>query len=176
MTVLAGMAIPMVHATRQHDAARTAARLLAARLQQARLEAARRNVTVAVRFDPEDLDRFGLVADGDGDGVLESDVTRGVDYPIGSASRLSDYVRDMGLRVNQDVPEPDAGGTIAAGSDPLRIGRSTVLSFSPIGSATSGTIYLAGRTGPQMAIRILGATGRMRVLRFDAASRQWHED
>lgn len=176
IAVLSGMAIPMLHASRQHDAARSAARYLAARLQQARVEALRRNVSVAVRFDPADLDRFGVYADGDGDGVQENDITRGVDALIAPEARLSDYTGPVVLRVSQDVVEPDTQAPLAAGSNPLRIGRSTLLSFSPLGSATGGTLYLAATAGPQMAVRIFGATSRMRVLRFDAAARQWREE
>jgi hypothetical protein len=60
-----------------------------------------------------------------------------------------------------------------AGSDPLRIGQTSLLSFSPTGSCTSGTIYVAAPAGPQLAIRIMGATGRTRVLRFDRGAGQW---
>lgn len=176
VAVLSGIAIPMLHASRQHDEARAAARFLAARFQQARVEALRRNTSVAVRFNPDDLDRFAVYVDGDRDGVLESDITRGVDRVIGAEARLSDYAGTIALRINQDVREPETGVALSAGADPLRIGASTLLSFSPLGSATSGTVYLAGPAGPQMAIRILGATSRMRVLRFDAGDRQWHEE
>ena len=48
--------------------------------------------------------------------------------------------------------------------DALRIGGSELLSFSPTGTATSGTLYLAGRTGLQYAVRVLGATGRIRTV------------
>jgi len=175
VAVLSGIAIPTWHATRQHNTARAGARYLAARLQHARVEALRRNVAVALRVDPADLDRFRVYADGDGDGVLDSDIQSGTDLLIDPERRLSDYTT-MGLRIARDLPEPETGVVLAAGSDPLRIGRSALVSFSPLGSSTSGTLYLAGTTGPQMAVRLLGATGRMRVLQFDAASRQWRED
>jgi hypothetical protein len=176
IAVLSGIAIPMLHASRQHDQARAAARFFAARLQQARVEALRRNTTVAVRFDPDDPDRFGIYVDGDRDGVLESDIGRDIDRVISSEVRLSDYTGNVALRINQPIVEPDTGVALAAGADPLRIGASSLLSFSPLGSATSGTLYLPAPTGPQMAIRILGATSRMRVLRFDAGVRQWREE
>jgi len=60
-----------------------------------------------------------------------------------------------------------------AGDDPLRIGNTALVAFSPTGTATSGTMYVAARHGPQMAIRVFGATGRVRVLTFDAQARQW---
>lgn len=174
VAVLSGIAIPALHATRQHDEARVAARFLAGRLQQARVEALRRNTSIAIRFDPANIDRLSMYADGDGDGVLEADITRGVDRLL-VESRLSDFTGRVGLRVNQNIVEPETGAAINSGADPLRIGASAFVAFSPTGSATSGTLYLAAPTGPQMALRIFGATSRMRVLEYDAASRQWRE-
>ena len=55
----------------------------------------------------------------------------------------------------------------------MRIGRSRILTFTPIGTATSGTLYLRGRGSIQFAVRVLGATGRTRVLRYDARLRKW---
>jgi hypothetical protein len=175
VAVVSGIAIPTWHATRQQAAARAGARYVAARLQHIRVEALKRNVTVALRIGPGDLDVLGVYADGDGDGVLESDIAAGVDQPLEPERRLSDYSA-VALRIPRDVPEPETGAVLPAGSDPLRIGRSSLLSFSPLGSATSGTLYLAADTGPQMAVRVLGATGRTRVLRLDAASGTWRDD
>lgn len=176
IAVLSSIAIPMLHASRQHDETRAGARFLAARLQQVRVEALRRNTSVAIRFDPEDLDRFGIYVDGDRDGVLEGDISRGIDQLIAPEARLSDFTGAVALRINQNVVEPDTGVALAPGADPLRIGSSALLSFSPLGSGTSGTLYLAGLAGPQMAIRILGSTSRMRVLKYDARNRQWREE
>src|SRR5689334_24679855 len=52
----------------------------------------------------------------------------------------------------------------------LRIGNTSLLVFSPLGSSTSGTLYVAAHRGPQMAIRVFGATGRVRVLMLDRKS------
>jgi type II secretory pathway pseudopilin PulG len=174
--VLCAIALPTLNAARESNAAHSAAMFVAARLQQARIEALRRNATVAVRFAPEELNRFAVYVDTDGDGVLASDIDAGIDATIAPEARLSDFIGNVGLRINRNILEPETGASLAAGSDPLRIGRSSLLSFSPLGNATSGTLYLAGETGPQLAIRIFGATGRLRVLRFDEARRPWRED
>jgi hypothetical protein len=47
------------------------------------------------------------------------------------------------------------------------------MSFTPSGTATSGTIYIRGRDGSQFAVRVLGATGRTRVLRYLPARKEW---
>jgi hypothetical protein len=55
----------------------------------------------------------------------------------------------------------------------LRIGATPLLSLSPLGTATSGTLYIRGRDGTRMGVRILGATGRTRLLRYDPRSGAW---
>src|SRR5215213_9011496 len=77
--VIAVMAIPTIHASRERDAVRMAAHYLAQRVQQARLEALKRNTMVAFRLDPDELGLVGTYVDGDGDGVLQRDIDAGTD-------------------------------------------------------------------------------------------------
>jgi hypothetical protein len=43
---------------------------------------------------------------------------------------------------------------------------------SPDGTATSGTLYVQGSRA-QYAVRVLGATGRTRVLKYERGSGAW---
>jgi hypothetical protein len=174
--VMAAVAIPSVHAARDNYAPRLAARFVAARLLNARVEALRRNAAVAVRFDPGDLGRMALYVDGDADGVRQVDIDAGVDQRLGAELRLADYFGTIALQVREGVPSPDGGGTLAAGDDPLRIGVANMVSFGPLGTATPGTIYLAGAAGPQVAVRVFGATATVRVLWFDRVASAWRDD
>jgi hypothetical protein len=63
----------------------------------------------------------------------------------------------------------DVDGSPSSGADGLRIGASGILMLGPDGTATSVTLYARGRRG-QYAVRILGVTGRTRVLRFHAGT------
>jgi hypothetical protein len=153
-----------------------AARFLASKLNLLRVEALRRNRTVAMRFDPDDLGRLEPYVDGDGDGVRQQDITDGIDVPLEPEAHVSQYFQAVAFRIPAAVPEPDGGGVINANADPVRIGNTDLLSFSPVSTSTSGTIYLAGRGGTQVCVRILGTTGRVRVLRFDQSSGIWRPD
>jgi hypothetical protein len=75
----------------------------------------------------------------------------------------------FGLRAH--VPDLD-GIRASADGDGVRIGTSRILSMGPDGTATAGTLYLRGRRG-QYAVRVLGATGRTRVLRYEAGTDTW---
>lgn len=174
--VLAAMSAPCLDAWLADDRARLAARYLAAVFQRARTEALRRNVHVAVRFGAAADDfAFTRVVDGNGDGVRQADVAAGVDRVEGSPDRLVAHF-GVGPRVRAGVPSPDEGARVAAGADPIQVGRARLVSFSPLGTCTSGTIYVAGRDGIQAAVRLFGATGRMRVLWWDERNHRWRED
>ncbi len=142
---------------------------------RARLDSLKRARSVAVRIEVVgERTQLQLFADGNGNGVLQRDIDRGIDVPLAPLEWLDDQARDISLRVNQTITDVAGAATLVPGDDPLRIGNTALLTFSPLGSATSGTLYVAAHRGPQMAIRVFGATGRVRVLMFDAHSRQWH--
>lgn len=174
--VMAAVAIPSLHAARERDAAIMAARHLASRLSLLRVDALRRNRAVGVRFDPDDVGQFRTYADGDGDGLSQQDIDAEVDAPLEPETHVSDLFALVAFHVPISIPAPDGSAVITADSDPVRIGNTNFLSFSPVGTATSGTIYLAGRGGTQMCVRVFGATGRVRVLRFDRATSTWQQD
>jgi hypothetical protein len=50
-----------------------------------------------------------------------------------------------------------------------------LFSFSPLGTSSSGTFYLTGKDGSRFAVRVLGATGRSRLLRYVPASDEWKD-
>ena len=92
----------------------------------------------------------------------------GIDPVRGPRVRLADAFAGVRFAIVADVPAIDGGPAIlAAGADPVRLG-SSILAFAPTGSATSGTLYLAS-ADRQFAVRILGATGRVRTFEFPIA-------
>ena len=173
--VMTAIAVPVVGGTLERERTIVGTQYLAGQLQRARLDSLKRARSVAVRLEVVgDRTRLQLFADGNGNGVLQRDIDRGIDPPLTAPAWLDDQARDISLRVNQPITEVAGSTAITPGEDPLRIGNTALLTFSPLGSATSGTLYVAAHRGPQMAIRVFGATGRVRVLMFDAQTRQWH--
>lgn len=177
LVVVSAMAAPVITGLHERAQVRAAARYLAARFHVARLEALRRNTIVSLHFDDE-ADGFGfrLYADGDGDGVQQRDIDDGIDSPMGELDRLDHHFRGVAIRVSAAVPDIGGGDMLAAGSDPLRIGRTRLVSFNPLGGCTSGTIFVAADGGLQAAVRLLGQTGRVRAMWFDAANGEWRSD
>jgi hypothetical protein len=138
-----------------------AARYLGGRMVMARTYAVTRSANVALRFTPTDSDAtFQMFVDGNGNGVRTADIAGGVDRPLDQAVTLSDLF---------------SGVMIAAadGADPIQIGSANLMSFTPLGTATPGTIFVRGREGLQLQLRVVGATGRTRLLRYDEESGDW---
>jgi len=148
------------------------ARYLSSLLQRARTEAIRRGTYVAYRFTAVNGQvRYAMFADGNGNGVRSVDITLGVDGQVSAWESVADHFAGVTFSIAPGVTDIDTGTPLAG--DPVRIGGSELLSFSPTGTATSGTLYLSDRNQQQWAVRVLGATGRIRVLRFDPGNTQW---
>ena len=171
---MAAIAVPVVGGSLDRERTIVGTQYLAGQLQRARLESLKQGRSVAVRLEMVDQRaRLQLFVDGNGNGVSQRDIDRAIDAPLAPPEFLDDRSRDVSLRVNQRIVDVSGAGEIAPGDDPLRIGNTALLAFSPLGGATSGTLYVAAHRGPQMAIRVFGGTGRVRVLMFDAQARQW---
>jgi type II secretory pathway pseudopilin PulG len=173
ITIVSAAAVPALLAGVDGTRARGAARYVAARLQQARLDALKRSCHVGFRFEPDAAYRYQLYVDGNGDGLRSRDIGSGIDRPLGAPERLDAHFAGVSFGVLDGVTAVDSTELLGAGSDPVRLGSSDILSFGPMGTATAGTLYLRGRGPEQYAIRVLGVTGRIRVLRFDFTTRQW---
>lgn len=156
------------------DEARTAmaARYLEGRIMDARLHALKRSTRVALRFEPSGGDYvFGEYVDGNGNGVRTTDIAAGIDPERRGPQALREDFAHVSFGVRAGVPDLD-GIVSPATSEGVRIGTSRLLTLGPDGTATSGTLYVHGRRG-QYAVRVLGATGRTRVLRFDSGRGEW---
>ncbi len=171
---MTAIAVPVIGGSLDRERTIIGVQYLAGQLQRARLESLKQARSVAVRLEIVDgRARLQLFADGNGNGVLQQDIDRAIDPPLTPPEYLDDRSRDVSLRINQQVVDVSGAGQLDPGDDPLRIGNTALLAFSPLGGATSGTLYVAAHRGPQMAIRVFGGTGRVRVLMFDAQARQW---
>jgi hypothetical protein len=174
VAIVAGIAVPVVGGTLERERTIVGGQYLAGVVRRARMEALKRSVVVAVHVEVVDERAgFRLYADGNGNGVLQRDIDRRVDWPLTPPDWLDHHARGVSFRINQRVPDISGTGWLEPGGDAVHLGRTALLAFSPLGSATSGTIYVAAAGGPQMAVRVTGATGRVRLLIFDAQSRQW---
>jgi type II secretory pathway pseudopilin PulG len=172
--IVTAIAIPQaVHALDEYRT-RAAAHYLAMRLADARSDAIKRSTYVGLRFEAVGADyQFTEVADGNGDGLRTVDVQRGDDPVVVPPDMLTWHFNGVTFGILAGVPDTD--GSPAGTNDGVRLGASRLLSMNPNGSSSSGTLYVHGRGRAQYAVRVLGATGRVRVVRYDHVRRKWGE-
>jgi hypothetical protein len=166
-----GLSVPLVANAVDAARARHAAGVVASRFRLARQQAIARSAFVAIVFDDAPSGwQMSVCVDGNGNGVRRAEIDAGTDScpegPQGLEALTS------GVRVARDasIRGPDGDPPSA---DPVRFGRTDLLSFSPLGSCTGGSLFLRSRDGRQYAVRVAGATARIRILKYDERTAAW---
>jgi prepilin-type N-terminal cleavage/methylation domain-containing protein len=109
-----------------------------------------------------------LYRDGNGNGIRTADILSGRDQLVQGPDDIS--TRFEGIRIGLPalpVPQiPPGSGAIPSPGDPVKFGNTNLISFSPTGSISGGTLYLTDerRVG---AVVVFGPTGRIHLQRFD---------
>jgi len=156
VAVISAVAIPISLAGVDRSRGWASARYVAARLVRVRALAVSHGAAVAVQFEGGnaqiDLSSF---ADGNHNGVSSREIATGLDPRLEGPTRLSALFPGVVTDFDAEAPR--------------------LFSFSPDGTSTSGTVYLASRDGTRFAVRVLGMTARVRVERYIAARDLWVE-
>lgn len=168
---LVGIAVPVTTSAVDEIRTAAAARHLAGKISGARIDAVRRSSSLALRFEP-DGDDYAITThlDGNGNGVRTAEIASGIDAALGPVERIRESHPGVRFGLTAGIVDLDGG---ISGSEGVRVGAARLLSVSPLGGTTSGTLYLHGRRS-QYAVRVLGATGRVRVFHYDPGARQWN--
>lgn len=174
---LVAAAVPAVSALRTSGRGAAGARVLVAAIQATRWEAVAQRRYRGLWFS-QDGGRWSWrrVEDGNGNGLRTAELRTGVDRTLSGPHRLEDVVAGVSLGIPGGGPFPaipPRRGAIRPDDDPVRFGRSDVVSFSPLGSSSSGTIYLGDGAGGMYAVVLFGPTTRVRVWRYDPAAARW---
>ena len=155
VAVVTAVAVPVSLAGVNRARGWAGARFVAARFVRARAQAVGRGAAVALRFEGAgEHTTLRSFADANHDGVLTRDIEAGTDPPLDEPVPLASMFPGVAIT-------PDGG---------VRL-----FSFSPDGTATTGSIYLQSRDGSRFAVRVLGTTARVRIERYVTARDTWIE-
>lgn len=153
------------------------ARHIAVLVQALRFKSAADGASRGLRFAHDERGWWWVeVRDGNGNGIRSAEVANGIDPTVGAPDRLERVVAGItvGFPPGGSFPKiPPGQGTIADLEDPVQLGSADILSVSPLGTATGGTIYVTDRHDRLFAVVVYGATGRVRVWRYDAEGQVW---
>lgn len=155
-----------------------AAAEVASAFHVARSFAIRHSANVGLRFEvaPNGTVTWALYCDGDGDGLLTADIRSGDDPQVLPPTRLSHLGRQIRFgfppgRAPRDPGNPQRRLTHL--DDPIRFNLSDIASFSALGTATPGTVYITDGMRHLSAARVTGRTGRIDRLNYDVVTERW---
>ena len=167
----AGASLPALDSGLDALRVRHAAGVIASRAHLARQQAVFQSRHVGLIFDETAAGWvMRICRDGNGNGLRRSEIGAGVDRCSADPDIVNSLIPGVELAVDPGLRGPDDE---PGSADAVRFGASDMASFSPLGSCTGGTLFLRSRRGRQYAVRIAGATGRTRILRYDTRSSSW---
>jgi type II secretory pathway pseudopilin PulG len=173
VAMLAISAVPLAARAVDLNRGRQAASFLAARARLARHHAVATAASVGVVFDQiGGRWMFRICTDGNDNGIRRAEIG-GIDACTEGPFDLQTLFPGVRTFVNPALRGPD---NEPGNPDPVRLGSADIASFSPLGSATSGTVFLETADGTPFLVRIAGVTGRTRILRYDAAGHAWRDE
>ena len=164
MSIVVLGAVNTADTVQKRIALRSATSEVRATLMYVRTLAVTRDRNVAIRFRNDARGwTWAVHEDGDGDGVRNDDISKGIDREIQPARRFQYGPAGIGLP-DRDLPDP-FGGKLHDRA-PVRFNASMLCSFSRAGEVTNGSVVLTD--GPHAVIvRVQGQSGRINVLTWN---------
>jgi prepilin-type N-terminal cleavage/methylation domain-containing protein len=154
-----------------------AAHELMSALYQTRSLAQRQSAYVGIKFYPAaGRVTYACYRDGDGDGVLTADITAGIDPQVVPLRTMVHLGGRTGFGFPPGRPPRDPGDPahrLDRLEDPIRFNDSDIASYGPLGTSTPGSLYVTDGRGELFVVRVLGMTGKVRVMRWDAKTDAW---
>jgi len=116
------------------------------------------------------------VRDDNGNGLRVAELLAGTDRVLSGPHRLEQRVAGVGPGFPTAGPFPrlpPEPGWLGDLHDPIKFGRGDVISFTPLGTSSSGSLYLTDGRDGLWAVVVHGPAARIRVRRFDPRTRTW---
>jgi len=174
--ILALCAVPAFANYRRQTSVMAAANEMRGMLRSVRSRAILRGRNAGVKFVKVGNNwTYTLYDDGNGNGIANADITKKIDRRyFGPALVMPSSGTAAIALLPKTIKDPD-GDKLNPTDNALQFGNSTICSFSDLGSGTAGTIYISDGVSNLYCVRVYGASGKVRVLRYDAGKQKWEE-
>jgi hypothetical protein len=175
VAMLSMVAAPGTLSLRESVAIRNAVHETTVAFYLARSYAISRARNVGLKFRKNgDRYEWALYADGNGNGVRTAEIASGVDRFLGITYPWSRNDVLPAIMTGIRVPDPSTPGRyLDRIDDPIRFNNSDICSFTPIGDATPGSVYLWNAHDRMAVVRVFGATAKVRTLYYRRGARGW---
>jgi len=169
------LSVPALSDLLAEEGLQTAAREVSAILTTARARAVFQGTEVGVKWISSGGDLvLSVYQDGNGNGVTTADIKKGVDRLVAGPYWLRGKYPGISFSFVPGFDDLDPGGApIGPLTDPLRFGRSDICSFSPLGKASPGSVYLSNRKRRQAAVRVTPANAKIQIFTWHGNSLKW---
>jgi len=174
--ILVLCAVPAFANYRRQSSVMAAANEMRGMLRSVRSRAIARGRNAGVKFVKSGNDwTYTLYDDGNGNGIANADITRKIDKRYFGPAVVMPSFRTASISLlPKTIKDPD-GDKLLPTDNALQFGNSTICSFSDLGSGTAGTIYISDGVSNLFCVRVYGASGKVRILRYDAGKQKWEE-
>ena len=169
------LSVPALSDLLAEEGLQTAAREVSAILTTAHARAVFQGAEVGVKWISSGGDLvLSVYQDGNGNGVTTADIKKGVDRLVAGPYWLRGKYPGISFSFVPGFDDLDPGGApIGNLTDPLRFGRSDICSFSPLGKASPGSVYLSNRKRRQAAVRVTPANAKIQIFTWHGNSLKW---
>jgi prepilin-type N-terminal cleavage/methylation domain-containing protein len=175
--IIAAASMPAFASYRRNASMRAQAAELRSIFRAVRSRAIMRGAHAGVKFTRAgNTWVYSLYDDGNGNGIRSAEIVSGMDRRYAGPSMLMPQFNIASIALlSTTIRDPD-GDPLPPTASAVQFGSSTLCSFSPTGSATSGTIYITDGAGHLRALRVYGASGRVRLLSYDTGRKRWNQE
>lgn len=175
--LLLAFTLPATAELRTAGRAAAAARELATTLHALRWRSVAEHCAQGLYFESDSLGwSWRIVRDGNGNGLRTQEIRDGTDPTVQAPRRVEASVSGVRLGFPPGGPFPaipPRRGTLVPSADPVRFGSADIVAFSPLGTASSGTLYLTDGQWRLLAVTLFGPSARVRVWSLDAREGRW---
>jgi type II secretory pathway pseudopilin PulG len=175
LALIFALSVPALSDLLAEEGLATAAREVFAILSAAQARAVFQGADVGVKWISSGGDLvLSVYQDGNGNGVTTADIKKGVDRLVAGPYWLRGKYPGISFSFVPGFDGLDPGGApIGDLTDPLRFGRSDICSFSPVGKASPGSVYLSNKKHRQAAVRVTPANAKIQIFTWHGKSLKW---
>jgi type II secretory pathway pseudopilin PulG len=173
--LLAGIAIAPITDLLAEEGLSAAAREVSVILTAARGRAVFQGADVGVKWTSQGGDLvLSVYQDGNGNGVTTADIKKGVDRLVAGPYWLRGKYPGISFSFVPGFDGLDPGGAAIGNlADPLRLGASDICTFSPLGKASPGSVYLSNSKRRQAAVRVTPANAKIQIFTWHGKAQKW---